>query len=310
MSAIDVLQFINHLKVERGFSAHTLRAYMRDIEQFNDFLIHGPVALAREAGAPRPRPTLDVLGGAKKEDIRSFLAHVQTRGGTPRTAARKLASLRAVYRFFVRTGRLEDSPAQQVRAPKLGKPLPEVLSIAEASALIEAPEVNTALGLRDRALLEILYSSGIRASELTGLSVSDYDPARKTIKVLGKRNKERVAHLGSHALSALQAYLQVRAECGKPQHEILFVNFRGGPLTSRSLQRIVAKYVRQVLPERNEVSPHTLRHSFATHMLDGGADLRVVQELLGHESLASTQVYTHVSMDRLRQVYQDAHPHA
>ncbi len=310
MSAIDVLQFFNHLKVERGFSAHTLRAYLRDIEQFTDFLLHGPVALSRAPGHPRPRPSLELLGGAKKEDIRSFLAHVQTRGGTPRTAARKLASLRAIYRFFVRTGRLEDNPAQHVRAPKLGKPLPEVLTIPEVSALIEAPDTKTPLGLRDRALLEVLYSSGIRASELTGLDLPDCNLDRGTIKVLGKRNKERVAHLGSHAQDALRAYLQVRAALGQPQHETLFVNARGGPLTSRSVQRVVDKYVRQVLPDRREVSPHTLRHSFATHMLDGGADLRVVQELLGHESLASTQVYTHVSLDRLREVYRDAHPHA
>jgi integrase/recombinase XerC len=310
MSAIEILQFVNHLKVERGFSPHTLRAYLNDLDQFCDFLVNGAAALRREPGDPRARAALDVLEKAAKNDVRRFLAHVQTAGATPRTSARKLAAIRSAYRFFVRTGRLEVNPANSVKSPKLGRDLPEVLSIPEVTALVEAPDTATLLGKRDRALLETLYSSGIRAGELTGLKLHDIDLGNGAMRVLGKRKKERIVQLGSYAVHALEAYLAVRGQLGQPRHAVVFVNARGGPLTARSVQRVVERYVRQVLPGRHEVSPHTLRHTFATHMLDGGADLRVVQELLGHESLSTTQIYTHVSIDRLKQVYRDAHPPA
>jgi len=310
MSAIDVLRFVNYLKVERNFSPHTLRAYLNDLDQFCDFLLNGPKTLRRDPGQARPCASLDVLGRAGKNDVRAFLAHVQTSGATPRTSARKLAAIRAAYKFFVRTERLAQNPAKSVKSPKLGRELPEVLSIPEVTKLVEAPDTAVPLGIRDRAILETLYSSGIRAAELSALKLSDVDLGHGTMRVFGKRRKERIAQLGSYAVQALQAYLAVRHELGAPEHDRIFVNFRGGPLTTRSLQRVVDKYVRQVLPGRREVSPHTLRHTFATHMLDGGADLRVVQELLGHESLSSTQIYTHVSIDRLKDVYRHAHPHA
>ena len=181
-----------------------------------------------------------------------------------------------------------------MRSPKLARDLPDVLSIPEVTALLEAPDTSEPLGVRDRAILETLYSSGIRAAELAGLQVRDIDLIGCTIRVLGKRRKERIA----------------RPQSGHPSETALFLNARGGPLTTRSIQRVVEKYVRQVIPAGRAVTPHTLRHTFATHMLDGGADLRVVQELLGHESLSSTQIYTHVSLERLRQVYRKAHPHA
>lgn len=310
MSAIEVLQFINYLKVERGFSRHTLRAYMIDLDQFCDFLSNGVQALQRTPGEARPRASLDVLRGAEKNDVRAFLAHVQTIGGSPRTAARKLASLRTAYRFFARSAMIETNPTQHVRSPKLPRDLPEVLSVPEAAALVEAPDTSTPLGCRDRAVLETLYSSGVRASELAALAIEDIDFSQGVMRVLGKRKKERLAQLGSYAIDAVQAYLAIRAQIENPTHRTVFVNHRGGPLTTRSIQRIVDKYVRQILPGRHEISPHTLRHTFATHLLDAGADLRVVQELLGHESLSSTQIYTHVSIDRLKQVYHNAHPHA
>lgn len=310
MSVIDVLQFVNYLKVERGFSQHTLRAYLNDLDQFCDFLVNGVQALHRPEGEPRPRASLEVMRKAGRNEIRAFLAHVQTGGGSPRTSARKLAAIRAAYKFFVRTDRLDNNPGMSVKSPKLGRNLPDVLSIPEVTALVEAPDTSTPLGLRDRALLETLYSSGIRASELTGLKISDMELGHGVMRVFGKRKKERIAQLGSHALKAIHAYLAVRPQLGHPGHETVFVNARGGPLTSRSVQRVVERYVREVLPGRHEVSPHTLRHTFATHLLDAGADLRVVQELLGHESLSSTQIYTHVSIDRLKQVYREAHPHA
>lgn len=310
MSEIEVLQFVNYLKTERNFSQHTLRAYLNDLDQFCDFLVNGPDAMQRPAGEPRPRASMQVMGKAAKNDIRTFLAHVQTTGGSGRTAARKLASIRAVYKFFVRNDFLEENPAQHIKSPKLGRDLPEFLSIPEVTSLLEAPDLGTPLGLRDRALLEILYSSGLRASELCALTFDRLDLEEGQMRVMGKRKKERIAQLGAHALEAIRNYLGKRSELGHPSHDVVFVNFRGGPLTSRSLQRVVDKHVRQALPGRKEISPHTLRHTFATHMLDAGADLRVVQELLGHESLSSTQIYTHVSIDRLKEVYRHAHPHA
>jgi len=310
MSAVDILHFMNHLRVERGFSPHTLRAYLNDLEQFCDFIENGARAFARETGEERARPTLATLTRAGKNEVRSFLAHVQTHGGSPRTSARKLASIRAAYRFFVRTGKLEENPAAAVKAPKLARDLPEVLTIPEITALLEAPNPAEPLGARDRCLLEVLYSSGIRASEAAGLTLGAIDPDRGTVLVLGKRRKERVAHLGGPALDALARYLQVRGSLGAPRHDTLFVNARGGPLTTRSIQRVVDQHARAALPTRREVSPHTLRHSFATHMLNAGADLRVVQEMLGHESLSTTQIYTHVGIDRLKEVYKEAHPHA
>ena len=302
--------FINYLETERGFSAHTVKAYVRDIEQFSVYLSVGPSALSESNGEDTPSFDLATLARANRNDVRAFLGHVQTLGGTARTSARKLASIRAAYKFFVRTKALKENPALAVKSPKLPRDLPDVLTIPEMTAILEAPDLSTPLGVRDKALLETLYSSGIRASELAALTQQDVDFVSGTIRVLGKRNKELIAQLGSYSIDALKAYFLVRAELGKPNHTVAFVNFRGGPLTTRSVQRVVEKYVRQVLPGRTEVSPHTFRHSFATHMLDAGADLRVIQELLGHESLSTTQIYTHISIDRLKEVYHQTHPHA
>jgi integrase/recombinase XerC len=299
--------WIRHLASERGYSDHTLRAYVRDVAQFTAWLAKGPDAFDEgEAGA---EPDFEALGRADRNDIRAFLAHVQTRGASPRTAARKLAAIRSAFGFMTRLGALEANPARSVRAPQRRPDLPDVLSIPEVTALVEAPDLDTPLGKRDRALLEMLYASGARAGEVAGVTLRDVDLVGGTFTVLGKRRKQRIAHLGRHAIDALRAYLDVRGRLGAPAHDRLFVNARGGPLTTRSIQRVVERYVRRTLPGR-KASPHTLRHTFATHMLDGGADLRTVQELLGHESLASTQIYTHVSIERLKAVYRSAHPHA
>lgn len=304
-------RFLAHLEYERGVSVHTLRAYTRDIGRFCDYLERGVAAFAAEAESESPPPPrFEPLARATKNDIRAFLAHLQTNGASARTVMRKLASIRAAYRYFVRMGDLETNPAESVRSPKQSADLPDSLSIPEVTALIEAPDTSDALGKRDRAVLETLYSSGVRAAELAGLLISDVDLVGGTMRVLGKRRKERIAYLGRPALAALTEYLRARAELNNPRHERLFVNWRGGPLTTRSIQRIIERYAAAVLPGRRDVSPHTLRHTFATHMLDAGADLRVVQELLGHESLSSTQIYTHVSVERLKEVYRHAHPHA
>ena len=318
MTTPDIQRFVNYLEVERGFSAHTVRAYLHDLEQFCDYIVNGVRALERGPEDPRPPATLDALRKAERNDVRAFLAHTQTAtkgtsaagGGSARTSARKLAALRTAYKFFVRTNDLTENPAQTVKSPKLARDLPDVLSIPEVTALVEAPDLGDPLGMRDRAVLETLYSGGIRAAELAGLRLGSIDLGSGTMVVLGKRKKERIAYLGSHAVSAISNYLAVRLGFGQPDHDRLFVNARGGPLTTRSIQRIIERYAREVLPGRRAISPHTLRHTFATHMLNAGADLRVVQELLGHESLSSTQIYTHVSIDRLKQVYHDTHPHA
>jgi integrase/recombinase XerC len=305
--AVDA--FVHHLASERNYSSHTLRAYLDDLAQFCTYLERGPGIFAKgDTVAAEPR--LDTLRRADRNDVRAFLGHVQSHGATARTAARKLASLRTAFRFFVHHGDLEENPARMVRAPKLPRDLPDVLSIPEVTALIEAPDASEPLGARDRAVLETLYASGIRAAELAGLRIGDIDLGEGVMRVLGKRNKQRIAYLGGPAVAALRAYLAVRGELGRPSHDRVFVNARGGPLTTRSVQRIVEKHVCATLPARRDVSPHTLRHTFATHLLDAGADLRVVQELLGHESLSSTQIYTHVSIDRLKQIYREAHPHA
>ncbi len=310
MTQIPILQFVNYLRVERNYSPHTLRAYRHDLDHFCSYMVHGAACLEDKEGELNVSASLDILQQVDKQDIRAYLAHIQTRGLSPRTTARKLASLRAVYRYLVQSDFLTENPAKAVKSPSLSRDLPDVLSIPEVTALLEAPDGEKPLGVRDRALLETLYSSGARASEIRSVALPDLDMAQSTMRVFGKRKKERIVHLGRYAREALDKYLRIRPTLGKPDHDTLFVNFRGGPLTTRSIQRVVEHYVRQVLPGRREISPHTLRHTFATHMLDGGADLRTVQELLGHENLSSTQIYTHVSIERLRQVYETAHPHA
>jgi integrase/recombinase XerC len=310
MARLPIDSFINYLQAERGFSEHTVKAYVRDVEQFSGYLTAGPQGMGSEKDDQSVALDMKALARADRNDIRAYLGHIQTLGGTPRTSARKLASIRAAYKFFVRIGMLNDNPALAVKSPKIPRDLPDVLSIEEVTEILEAPDQSTALGARDRALLETLYSAGIRASELAALTMQDIDFISATIRVLGKRNKERIAQLGSYSVNALNAYFKVRSELNQPSHTVAFVNFRGGPLTTRSVQRVVEKYARQVLPGRIEVSPHTFRHSFATHMLDAGADLRVIQELLGHESLSTTQIYTHISVDRLKEVYHQTHPHA
>lgn len=330
MSAVDIAPFIRYLQTERGYSTHTLRAYLNDLAQFSLFVEKGASALSTKGQPLRrkqavlestenPRNTppeespllrLEPLLRATRNEVRSFLAHLQSLGASPRTAARKLATLRSAYRFFQREGWIKENPTQALRAPRLPRDVPEVLSIPEVTALIEAARPDTPLGTRDRALLETLYSSGIRAGECASLTMENIDLDQGTLRVRGKRGKERIAFLGSCAVSALKHYLRVRSLLGQPKHTRLFVNARGGPLTARSIQRIVEHYARLALPLRTHISPHTLRHSFATHLLDAGADLRAVQELLGHENLSTTQIYTHVSIERLRSVYEASHPHA
>jgi integrase/recombinase XerC len=285
-------RFQHYLAVERNVSAHTCAAYRRDLSEFQKFLAtHGGAELAE-------LQRLDHLL------LRRYLAELHKRN--QRTSiARKLSALRTFCRYLVREGVLPSNPAEGVATPKRNRYLPKTLSVDEATALMERGHGATLLALRDRAILELLYSSGLRVSELTGLNVGGLDLRENLVRVLGKGRKERIVPVGRKAHEALSAYLEARGTLGDDQP--LFVNHRGGRLTPRSVQRHLKVRLLKA-GVLKDISPHALRHSFATHLLDGGADLRAIQELLGHASLSTTQRYTQVSVDQLMAVYDRAHP--
>jgi len=243
--------------------------------------------------------------------VRKHLALLQRSGVKRTTIARKMASLRAFFRYLTREEILSVNPLSHVSSPKLEKRLPEVLSQDGAWALVQAPDTGTPAGLRDRAILEVLYSSGLRVSELVGLDLGDLDLSVGYVRVMGKGSRERIVPVGSYAVKAVKRYLTAGRPLldKKKAGQALFLNKDGGRLTTRSIRNIVDKYVEQVSIQR-KISPHTLRHSFATHLLDGGADLRSVQELLGHVKMSTTQIYTHVSREKLMAVYEKNHPRA
>jgi integrase/recombinase XerC len=286
-------QFISYLATERNVSGHTLAAYRSDLEQFREFV-------DRERGAGTTADTVDHLL------IRRWLAFLHN-DHKKSSIGRKLAAIRAFYKYLLREGKVARNPAELVSTPKKEKRVPFHLTIDEVIALVEAPSGADLSTLRDRVILETLYSCGIRVSELTGLDVAALDLEEGLVRVLGKGNRERIVPLGSYARQAIASYLSRR---GDPAADApLLLNARGGRLTSRSVARIVDKYIRKLATVK-KISPHTLRHTFATHLLEGGADLRAIQELLGHASLSTTQKYTHVSIDRLMEVYDKAHPKA
>jgi len=301
---MDVVRdFLRYLEGDRNVSPHTLRAYASDLRQFLEFL--NPREGLHDGARPAAR-----LSEVDRHTIREYLAKLQQQGASSRTLARKLAALRSFFKYLHTRAICASNPAKLVSSRKLSRPLPHVLDVEEVERLVEAPDDSTVLGKRDRAILETLYSTGMRAGELAAVRLNNVDLICGAITVSGKGRKERLALLGSLAVRALRAYLDVRSELAKDSDVThVFLNHRGGPLTSRSIQRIVHKYATTMLPTRVAVSPHTLRHSFATHMLNRGADLRSVQELLGHASLTSTQIYTHLTTERLKEVHRRAHPH-
>jgi integrase/recombinase XerC len=299
-------RFLEYLRVEKNASVHTLRSYGADLEQFRDFLLSKGLGIDEQSG--------DV--SAEKIDhlaIRAYLSHFY-RGRKKSSLARKLAAQRSFFKYLVEEGFLAQSPAEIVATPKQEKPLPTFLPVDEVFSLLETPDRSTPWGSRDRAILETLYSCGIRVSELVGLSDGDVDFSLGILRVYGKGRKERIVPIGEKALAALREYLpqrdRVLARLDRPASRVpLFINPRGGRLTSRSVARILEKHILRCGLLR-KVSPHALRHSFATHLLDAGADLRSIQELLGHVSLSTTQRYTHVSVDKLMEVYDRTHPRA
>jgi integrase/recombinase XerC len=317
-------KFIRHLRDERNASPHTLRNYQSDLEQFRDYI-------SPPGAKPVPLVKID------HRLIREYLGHLHAQGMQKSSVARKLAAIRSFFKFCVREGILRQNAARLVATPKLPKRIPSVLTAEEMNlfldemARVEPPkrddpeearrhrrpgadeDESRLLVKRDRAILEMLYASGLRVSELTGLNLSDMDRREQILRVRGKGRKERIVPYGAKAAAALDAYWPVRAELLRKargsEAEAVFLNYAGRRLTTRSVGRIVKKYVR-VVNTNWDLHPHSLRHAFATHLLADGADLRAIQELLGHRSLSTTQKYTHASIRQLMEVYDKAHPRA
>jgi integrase/recombinase XerC len=290
MTGDSVEAFFRYLRVEKAASPHTVRSYRVDLEDFRAFL-------ATTEGSAAPVGSVDV------RLVRAYLAHLHARQFEPSSIARRLAAVRSWFNFLVRRGHLPRNPAREVRGPKLPRKLAAFLPVDESTTLLDGVAQTGSAPERDRAILELLYASGLRVSELVGLDVDDVDRAEQTVRVLGKGGKERIVPFGDKAAHALDAYLERRGMV----RGALFRNARGGRLTVRSIHTIVRRRAVAVGLSRR-VSPHTLRHTFATHLLDAGADLRMIQELLGHSRLSTTQRYTHVGSAQLMRVYDDAHP--
>jgi len=303
-------KYLDYLRYQRNASPHTVRNYASDLQQFYSFLTTGP------DGQERPAPDLEQIDNLT---IREFLGSLYQKSNRKASVARKLATVRSFMKFLLTQGAIRTNTAKIVASPKLDARLPDYLDLDAVTHLIEAPDTDVDLGKRDRAILELLYSAGLRVGELVGLNLGDVSLQEGLARVVGKGRKERICPFGKSAAEALQAYIRARenlirmrrlkAKESATAAEALFLNSRGGRLTSRSVGNIVDRYVGQ-LSQRLKVHPHTLRHTFATHMLSAGADLRAIQELLGHESLSTTQKYTHVSVEQLMRVYRKCHPRA
>lgn len=292
-------RFTRYLRVERNASPLTIKSYLEDLESFLDY--------CRDRLGSVPAPAAFNI-----HELRGYLSYLHECQYAKSTIARRLACMRTFFRFCAREELSTGNPAKALRTPRAGRKLPHFLSSSEIIQLVEAPPANDALGLRDRAILETLYSAGLRVAELVGLNLRDWDRDSNIMRVLGKGRKERIAPIGKYAAAALERWLEVRRpkENPKPRDkDAMFLNKNGTRITTRSIGRMLEKYL-QLTGLDKKTTPHTLRHTFATHLLDGGADLRSVQELLGHKSLTTTQIYTHVSTTRLRETYESSHPHS
>ncbi len=315
-------EFLNYLRFERHFSPHTAKCYAADLAQFCEFLTEAPAA---ETGpSPQPgfgpngsgtataAPVRDILVGVTTEDVQRFLGFLRERDYCKSTTARKLATLRSFYKFCMKRGYVQSTPLATIRTPKQEKRLPKFLTEEEVRKLLDTPDVGTLLGARDRAMLETMYATGVRVSELVDLNINDIDFMSEMLHIRGKGKKERIAPITPTALAWIRRYMDMRRADPRAaafDQQAVFVNKHGQRLSTRSVRRKLDKYLSQCGLDA-AISPHTLRHSFATHLLNRGADLRSVQELLGHQSLSTTQIYTHVTTDRMKQAYDQAHPHA
>lgn len=287
-------EFCDALWLEDGLSRNTLESYRRDLRLFSVWL------------TAQRRKT---LAQAERADLLDYLAHQFQRKSSPRSAARLLSSLKRLYRYLLRENRIQTDPTLQVDAPKLPRSLPKVLTEKDVDALLGAPDVDTALGLRDRAMLETLYASGLRVSELVGMKLGQLSQDMGVVRVLGKGNKERLVPMGEEALSWVQRYNDSArgAILAGKQSDALFITARGAAMTRQAFWSLIRRYALRA-GVRSGISPHTLRHAFATHLLNHGADLRVVQMLLGHADISTTQIYTHVARERLKQLHSKHHP--
>ncbi len=327
-------EFLKYLKFERHFSPHTAKCYAADLFQFCAY-IHGdleaaagrqnfsrPIGAPSENGtglAPAPQPAATAvlvetaegrLLAVDTERVKEFLAFLGTQSYSKSTTARKLATLRSFYKFCLRRGYIDKHPLATIRTPKQDKRLPKCLTVDEINTLLSTPDDGSLLGARDRAMLEVVYSTGLRVSELVDLNRNDVDFTGQAVRVRGKGKKQRVSPIGQTALHALKKYIGMRDADPRSatfNAEALFVNKHGQRLSTRSVRRKLDKYLLECGLDP-AISPHTLRHSFATHMLENGADLRSVQEMLGHRSLSTTQIYTHLTAQRLKTAYDEAHP--
>jgi len=290
--------FIQFLQIEKNYSPHTIVNYEDDINEFVQFLLS---------------ENIDALANVQYQDVRLYLTSLYEKQFSRKTIARKISCLRSFYKFLVREKLVLDNPFTLSSSPKLEKKLPEYFFEEEMEILFSSCDLNTATGQRDKLLLEILYGTGIRVSECVNIQLSDIDLFLSTILIYGKGNKQRYVPYGSFAADALELYLEVgRKELlqkSKSPTNYLFLNYRGGPLTARGVRLILNELIKKSSLNKN-IHPHMLRHSFATHLLSNGADMRTVQELLGHVNLSSTQIYTHVSNDHLKNTYMKAHPRA
>ncbi len=326
-------EFLNYLRFERHFSPHTAKCYAADLHQFCEFLrepetgrsaesvsgngydpagSQGGVATAVAAPPRLQTVARELLIAVETEDVRRFLGFLRDREYSKSTTARKLATLRSFYKFCLKRSYIQSHPLASIRTPKQDKRLPKFLEEEQVRRLLETPEVTTLLGARDRAMLETMYSTGVRVSELVDLNLADVDFTGEALHVRGKGKKARVTPISPTALAWIRRYTELRRadpRAASFNQEAVFVNKHGQRLSTRSVRRKLDKYL-AICGLDPAISPHTLRHSFATHMLNRGADLRAVQELLGHQSLSTTQIYTHVTTARMKQAYDEAHPRA
>lgn len=290
-------RFIIYMQAQRDASPYTVRNYRQEIIQFMDYL--------------RTQEDVDDWEAVDRHVVRRYLAYLGAEGYVKASIARKLTEVRSFYKWMMNEGLVLENPLQAISTPKVEKRLPVFLSVEEVKRLLDAPDTSKPQGQRDRAIMELLYAAGLRVSELAGLNLGNIDRAQREVRVWGKGRKERIVVLGEPAVRALTTYLndgRLKLLKGPRAVSALFLNRSGGRLSTRSVQKILDKYSKMAGLEK--VTPHVLRHTFATHLLDGGADLRTVQELLGHEHLSTTQIYTHVTQTRAREVYEKAHPRA
>ena len=312
-------EFLDYLNFEKHFSEHTAKCYRADLEQFcghlagsgqpeqnhSDGFISGGVAIQTETKIEQ------LLLAITTDSVRAYMAVLNDKQYSKSTIARKLATLRSFYKFLVKRSYLTSNPVMAVRTPKQDKKLPKFLEYDQIKRLLETPPADNWLGARDRAIMETLYSTGVRVSEVVGLNIEDVDFLGEVLHIRGKGKKERLTPIGSSAIQAVQHYMEFRnrraQSNGNFDSKVLFVNKHGKRLSTRSVRRKMDKYLKMAGLDPS-ISPHTLRHSFATHMLNNGADLRSVQELLGHQSLSTTQIYTHLTTKKLKEVYDSAHP--